>query len=531
MVHVAVDRDLLPTLETLGHPRLLVLGDLILDRYTWGDAGRVSQEAPVIVLETDAHESRLGGAANVCNMLRGLEAHVTCAGVVGEDAAGQELAAVLASTGCDVSHVLVDAARPTTVKQRFIGRAANRHPHQMLRVDREARTPLCEALERELWRRLAPLIPAHQAILISDYHKGVCTPWLIQQVAAAARQAGVPVLVDPIRGPEYGRYRGVTLMTPNRQEAELATGLTIANPRDAFRAGAQLCRQLDMPLAIVTLDCDGMALVGPDGQGELFPTRARAVYDITGAGDMVLAAVGLAMACGLAPATACRLANVAAGLEVEKVGVAIVSRAEIREQLVRWQPSAGRKQVAVDQLVEEVRRLRSQGRSIALTNGCFDLLHVGHVQFLEQAAALCDVLIVALNSDASVRRVKGPGRPVLAQSDRGAMLAALAAVDFVVAFDEDTPHNLLQRIQPDVLVKGGTYAADEVVGHEIVKAYGGRVVVTDAVEGISTTALLASSRSEPAATGRTPVSSPHVFPGPALPGVWHSHLGMSSLDY
>ncbi len=525
------DHDLLPALESLGRPRLLVLGDLILDRYTWGAAGRISQEAPVVVLETDTRESRLGGAANVCHMLRGLEAEVTCCGVVGQDVAGQEIGRLLASTGCDIANLLVDPDRPTTVKERFIGRASNRHPHQILRVDCEVTSPLCEALERELWRRLEPMIAEHQAILISDYHKGACTPWLIQRILATARRTGAPVLVDPMRGQDYSRYRGATAMTPNRLEAELATGISIGSPRDAFRAGAQLCRQLEMPMAIVTLDRDGMALARSDGSGELLPTRARAVYDITGAGDMVLATIGLGFACGLAPATACRLANVAAGLEVEKVGVAIVPRDEIREQLIRWQPAAGRKQVTLEQLADRVLRLREQGRRIVLTNGCFDLLHVGHVRFLEQAAALGDVLIVAVNSDASVRRVKGPGRPVIGQTDRAALLAALGAVDFVVAFDEDTPRELLTALRPDVLVKGGTYAADEIVGEEIVRAYGGRVCVTDAIEGISTTALLASLRGDVAPCAGTQQEQPQAVPAPGLSGGWPAHLGLSSLDY
>lgn len=535
MFHAAADHDLLATLDAWGHPRLLVLGDLILDRYTWGDAQRVSQEAPVIVLRSDAREPRLGGAANVCHMLRGLEAKVTCAGIVGDDAAGRELGDLLAATGCDVSHLLTDPSRPTTVKERFIGRASNRHPHQMLRVDSEVCTPLGESLERELWQRLAPLIAQHQAVLISDYHKGVCTPWLLAQVAAAARQAGVPVLVDPIRGPDYARYRGVTAMTPNRLEAELATGIAIRTTGDAFRAGAQLCQQLNMPLAIITLDRDGMALVGPDGKGELFPTRARAVYDITGAGDMVLATVGLAWACGASPATACRMANVAAGLEVEKVGVAIVPRDELRQQLVQSPNGSERKQVEQEALPSIVHALRAQRRSIVVACGCFDLLHVGHIRFLEQAAALGDVLIVAVESDASVRRAKGPGRPVATQADRAALLAALAMVDYVVCCDEEAPVRLLEQIQPDVLAHGGNKATSDIAGQEfagqeIVKAHGGRVCVIDRVEGYSTSELLASLRGEIAPP--IVVQSPRRPPAPvAWRGGWPTHMGLSSLDY
>lgn len=528
MSRFTADHDLLPALDALGRPRLLVVGDLILDRYAFGNAERVSPEAPVILLCTDARESRLGGAANVCHMLRGLEAEVVCAGVTGDDLAGQELRTALAETGCEISAVLVDSSRPTTVKERFIGRAANRHPHQMLRVDSETRQPLTVDMERALWQRLAAEIPRCQSVLISDYGKGVCTPWLLDQVIRAARQAGTPVLVDPIRGTDYSRYCGATTMTPNRSEAELATGLRIERPVDAFRAGSQLCRGLDMPLAIVTLDRDGMALVGPDGSGELFPTRARAVYDITGAGDMVLATIGVAWAAGLPPATACRLANVAAGLEVEKVGVAIVPRDEIRQQLLQQGPAAGNKLVSLAELDERLQALRRQGCRIVLAHGCFDLLHVGHLSCLEEAAAQGDVLVVAINGDASVRRLKGPDRPLLTQADRAAMLAALSVVDFVTVFDQDTPHALLERLRPDVLVQGGAHSADEMMGHDVVSGYGGRIHMARSVEGVSTSAMLASLRNSSSARAAAP--QPHVA-APLVSGAWPAHIDTSSLDY
>lgn len=484
--------DLLRVFEQLSHPRVMVLGDLILDRYTWGNAERVSQEAPVILLRADRREARLGGAANVCHMLRGLEAETTCVGIVGSDGDGSLLRRHLIDSGVDEAAVLVDRTRPTTVKERFIGRAANRHPHQILRVDSEVREAVCQELEDQLITRVVKRLRDHDVLLISDYDKGVCTPRVLRESIAAAIRAGVRVVVDPIRGSDYSRYRGATTMTPNRLEAELATGIKINTADDAFRAGEKLCHTLGLAMAIVTLDRDGMALVWPDGRGELFPTRARSVYDITGAGDMVLAMIGVALAAGTSPEIAIQLGNVAAGIEVEKIGVAQVSRDEIRARLLADQPVAQSKLVTIDDLERIAIAHRARGESIVFTNGCFDLLHVGHVSYLQEAAQLGHKLVVGLNSDAGVRRLKGPSRPVINETDRAAILAALACVDYVVLFDEDTPHELLHRLRPNVLVKGGTYKPSEVVGHEVVEEYGGRVCVTGMVEGISTTAIVAS---------------------------------------
>ncbi|MEX2122027.1 MAG: D-glycero-beta-D-manno-heptose 1-phosphate adenylyltransferase [Pirellulales bacterium] len=514
--------DLLTTLEGLGHPRVLVLGDLILDRYTWGNAERVSQEAPVILLRADRREARLGGAANVCHMLRGLEAVVTCAGVVGADADGELVRRMLANVGVEAAWLATDPSRPTTVKERFIGRAQGRHPHQMLRVDSEVRDPLDERLESRLADSLLGRLAEFDVVLISDYDKGVCTPRLLRAVIDAARKADVPVLVDPTRSADYLRYRGATSMTPNRLEAELATGFKIDTPDDAFRAGRKLIGDLGLDLGIVTLDRDGMALVHPDGRGNIFPTRPRAVYDITGAGDMALAMIGVCLAAGVPAGQALRLANVAAGLEVEKVGVAVIPRDEIRSRLLEEQASnqctaAGdprrvspprtaaaprQKIVSLDELVQAAADHHAAGRKLVFTNGCFDLLHLGHVTYLAEAKALGDLLIVAVNSDASVRRLKGMTRPVIRQRDRAAMLAALAAVDYVLVFHEDTPEQILKQLRPDVLVKGGTYAPSEVVGHEIVTGYGGQVAVMGLVQGISTTNILAS------------LAGQHVLKGP-----------------
>jgi D-beta-D-heptose 7-phosphate kinase/D-beta-D-heptose 1-phosphate adenosyltransferase len=486
-------KDLLHVFEGLGRPRILVLGDLMLDRYTWGDAERVSQEAPVIVLRADRRESRPGGAANVANMLAGLEAVVTTSGVVGDDPAAAELIQLLHQAGIRCDPVHVDSTRPTSVKERFVGRAANRHPSQILRVDHESHQPLESGVEDALVERLVAEVPRHDALLISDYGKGVCTERVLQAAITAARRAGVPVMIDPSRGTPMSHYRGATLVKPNRVETELATGHKIGSADDALAAGRQLCRDVAIDLVLVTLDRDGMVLVRQDGRGETFSTHARAVYDITGAGDMVMAMVGLCLAAKLDVADAVRLGNAAAGLEVERTGVAVIYRQEILAELAASDGGIARKIATRQQAAELAAEYRRRGQSVVFTNGCFDLLHVGHVKILAEAAAQGDALFVGLNSDASVTRLKGPGRPVIGEMDRAALLAALASVQHVVIFEEDTPLALIEAIRPDVLVKGGTYSAETIVGSDFVMSYGGRVHVTGMIEGMSTSNVLASA--------------------------------------
>jgi D-beta-D-heptose 7-phosphate kinase/D-beta-D-heptose 1-phosphate adenosyltransferase len=318
----------------------------------------------------------------------------------------------------------------------------------------------------------------------------VCTPRLLGELIKVCRSLDVRVLADPIRSPDYAKYHWAHGMTPNRLEAQLATGMTITEPADALAVGRRLLESLDLEAVLVTLDRDGMALVGSDGRAELLPTRPRQVYDITGAGDMVLAVVGLCLASGADYGEAAALGNVAGGLEVEKIGVALLSRQEIlRDLLDHHRPEAGK---CLDRpgVVAEVRRRRLAGQKIVFTNGCFDLLHVGHVRSLRQAAALGDFLVLGLNSDASVRRLKGSGRPLYPQEARAELLAALECVDAVTIFDEDTPLDLIAAIAPDILVKGGDYRPEEVVGREVVEAAGGRLVLIPLVEGYSTTHLI-----------------------------------------
>lgn len=486
--------ELFDTLDQLGAPKILVFGDLMLDRYLWGDAERVSPEAPVLVLRTDLEEVRLGGAASVALLLRGLGAEVRLAGVVGNDFAGQTLLKLLAEENIGRALILHDEERPTTTKERFVGRAANRHPHQILRVDRESRAPLNPHLEQQLFQAIERELETCLVLLVSDYGKGVCTPWLLQQVITAARARQIPILVDPARGIDYIRYRQATLIKPNRSEAQEATGLQIDTPDQALAAGRLLCERLELQAALITLDRDGMALVPAEEPGELVPTRQREIYDITGAGDMALAALGLCHAARLSWSEAARVANLAAGLEIERLGVTPISRDELKRALQPARPATGSKVVSLEEMIALADAYRHAGKSVVFTNGCFDLLHVGHLTYLEEATALGDVLVVAINSDQSVRRLKGHERPVIPEHDRARLLAGLACVRHVLVFDADTPHDLLRRIRPDVLVKGGTYTPDQVVGREIVQEYGGHVCVAGQVPGISTSRIVSTLR-------------------------------------
>lgn len=485
--------DLVDLVQKLGQPRVLVVGDLMLDRYIWGDAERISQEAPVILLHADKREERLGGASSVATMLRALGARVSITGMVGADSDGARIRQMLNDLGIDSEGVITDPNRPSTVKERYIGRAQHRHPQQMLRVDYETRQPVPLAVESQLAQTVTRQVREAEIVLISDYDKGLCTPNLLAATIAAARAQGLRTLADPIRGSDYRKYHACSAITPNRLEASLATGRELQNRAHIFEAAAELLQRLELEAAIITLDKDGMALAHRDGRRQIFPTRPRQVYDITGAGDMVMSMLAMALAAGASYDAAIALANVAGGLEVEKVGVATVTRDEIlHDLLVSGASLRGPvdKLRTLDAVQHELTRRRQLGQRVAFTNGCFDVLHAGHVQYLQEGRAQADMLVVGLNSDASVRRLKGNDRPINSVEARSAVLAGLHAVDYVVTFDEPTPLALIEAIRPDVLVKGADYRAHEIVGAELVQSYGGRVYLASLREGYSTSGLL-----------------------------------------
>lgn len=491
--------DLIQLVQRLGRPRVLVIGDVMLDRYIWGDAERISQEAPVILLRADKKEERLGGASSVATMLAALQADVSLVGVGGSDRDGGRVCEILDELGVDRSGVHLVKDRPTTVKERYIGRAQHKHPQQMLRVDYETREVVNGDVESGICASIESEVERADVVLISDYDKGVCTSKVMLTAISAARKRSIRVVADPIRGRNYSKYRGCSSMTPNRLEAGMGTGLPINTHDEAIAAARMLRDDLGLEAGIVTLDKDGMALSHRDGTEAIYPTRPRQVYDITGAGDMVMSVLGLALASGADYASAIRLANIAGGLEVEKIGVATVTREEIINDLLHTPTTAdayaaSTKLRTLPRLVPELEARRRIGQKIAFTNGCFDILHMGHVQYLTEARAQADCLVVGLNTDASVRGIKGPGRPVNSEEARAAVLAGLAVVDYLVLFDDATPIELIKAIRPEVLVKGADYRKEQVVGADFVESYDGRVHLAGLREGYSTTKLIQQMR-------------------------------------
>lgn len=489
---------LLDTLAAWKPFEVLVVGDFMLDQHLYGAAERLSADAPVPVLEVRRADDRPGGAANVCLDLAAMRGRVSAVGVVGADSEAGALRRLLEAAGVDPSGLVTDSTRPTTVKRNLVGLAQARHPQKMFRVDMESREPLSPAVEGAVLRAVEARLATADIVCIEDYGKGVVTERLCQGVIRAARAAGRPVLVDPAAIWDFGKYRGATSITPNRTEAERATGLVTGEDAAGGAAVAKaLLNQLDLECVVLTLDRHGALLLEAHGPEPVaVPTVARQVYDVTGAGDMMLAALAAGRANGLGWVDAVRLANAAAGLEVEVFGVEPIPIERIHADILRRETAHFATDAArpLEQVLVEIAAVRASGERVVFTNGCFDVLHAGHVALLERAATLGDFLVVGLNSDASVRRLKGEGRPVNTAADRARVLAALRAVDAVVVFDEETPARLVESILPDVLVKGADYAGREVVGREAVEAAGGRVELVELVEGRSTTATIARLR-------------------------------------
>lgn len=483
----------LAELEILG---VLVVGDLMLDDFVYGEVSRISPEAPAPVLAVSRSEMVAGGAGNVARNLAALGARCVFVGVVGEDEAGRRLASDLASAPRIEAHLVVDPARPTTRKTRYV---SEHHSTHLLRADWELATPVDAATEQALIAQALAALPRVGAVVLSDYAKGVLTPGLIAAVIAAARKAGKPVIVDPKRF-DVTVYHGATLITPNRQELTVATGRDATTDDDAAIAAEELRQKVGATAVLVTRSEQGMTLVAEGEASVHVPAYAVKVLDVSGAGDTVVAVLAAMLASGAGFEPAMRAANAAAAVVVGKRGTATVSLTELRARILPAASLASEEKIVFDWSVLD-RRLdvwRRQGLRIGFTNGCFDLLHPGHVRVLAQARAACDRLLVGLNGDASVNRLKGEGRPVQDAHARAEVLAALEAVDLVVVFDQDTPLELIQRVRPKVLVKGGDYTAETVVGREVVEAEGGEVILVETVPGHSTTSMIARSGSRPA---------------------------------
>ena len=468
---------------------VLCVGDLMLDEFNYGGVGRISPEAPAPVIAVERHERMAGAAANVARNIAGLGAHCVIVGLVGEDEGGRLLMQALAAETAIEPYLVVDRARPTTRKVRFVSDHYSTH---LLRADWERAAPATADLEKSLIDRARAALPRAGALILSDYAKGALTANVVRQLIDAA--GPMPVIVDP-KGADFSIYRGATLITPNRKELGEATRRPVGSKAEIAAAGAELLRIAGCKAALVTLSEDGMMLIEQGTEPVYVPAYPVKVRDVSGAGDTVAAVLSVMLATGADLETAMRTANAAAAVVVGKRGIATVSPAELRSRILPRATLASEEKVFYDWSVldEKLVEWRRAGLRIGFTNGCFDILHPGHVRLLTEARAVCDVLVVGLNSDDSVKRLKGLGRPVQEQQARAEVLAALEAVDAVVIFEQDTPLELIRRVRPKVLVKGADYKHDEVVGHELVEADGGEVVLVELLPGHSTTGVLSRS--------------------------------------
>jgi len=480
-------------LAELAQQTVLCVGDLMLDRFVYGEVARISPEAPAPVLAVRREETAPGGAGNVARNIAGLGARCMLISVVGDDDAGRALAAAFGKTGGQIEAKLaIDASRPTTEKARFV---SEQHSTHLLRADWEETHPLPKRCEDEILAFALKALPNCGALVLSDYGKGVLTPHVIERLIAAARKAKKPVVVDP-KHADYRAYQGATLVTPNRAELSRAAHRDLRSAADIVDAAAKLVATADLEAILVTRSEEGMTLVSRGGAPIHIPSHPVKMRDVSGAGDTVVATIAAMLAMGAELEAAARVANAAAAVVVGKRGTAAVNFVEMRAILV---PSAARahdeKIVRDGSLLDErLGEWRRMGLRIGFTNGCFDLIHPGHLKVLAGARAACDRLIVGLNSDASARRLKGAGRPIQDEVARAEVLAALEAVDLVVPFEEDTPLELIRRVKPAVLVKGGDYTKAEVVGRDIVEAEGGEVVLIETLPERSTTRLVERSK-------------------------------------
>jgi D-beta-D-heptose 7-phosphate kinase/D-beta-D-heptose 1-phosphate adenosyltransferase len=472
---------------------VLCVGDLMLDDFVYGEVARISPEAPAPVIAVRRSEMVIGGAGNVARNVASLGAHCVFVGLVGEDDAGRTLKAALAAEPRIAASLIVDGSRPTTRKVRFVSEHYATH---LLRADWEEARPADAKAEKALLDAALAAMPKADALVLSDYAKGVLTPGLIRRLIEAALAAGKPVLVDP-KGSDYSVYRGATMVTPNRKELAEAVRREISGDAGVAAAADELRRALDCDALLVTRSDEGMTLVTRNDAPVHVPAYAVKISDVSGAGDTVVAVLATMLGLKADYESAMRAANAAAAVVVGKRGTATVSLGELRHRILPAATLAAEDKILFDwkELDARLEAWRKQGLRIGFTNGCFDILHPGHVRLMAQARAACDRLVVGLNSDDSVSRLKGPERPVQKVQARAEVLAALEAIDLVVVFEEDTPRNLIARIRPSVLIKGADYTREQVVGHEIVEAYGGEVLLVELLPGHSTSDIVKRSRS------------------------------------
>jgi D-beta-D-heptose 7-phosphate kinase/D-beta-D-heptose 1-phosphate adenosyltransferase len=465
---------------------ILVIGDLMIDEYVWGHVNRISPEAPVQIVEAAKEESTLGGAGNVVKNLVSLDAKVYVCSVVDEGTTGSFILQELRKLGVDLSGVFREPSKVSSKKTRILSVDTNQ---QILRIDRESVHPISHDGERKIIAFVESNIDSFRGIILSDYLKGVLTKNLLGNVIARARRNNIPVIVDP-KGRDYTKYRNASVITPNKKEAETLLNVQIGDDEALLKAGRSLLKRVITDAILITLGKDGMAFFQKGKKTVHVPAVKKEVYDVTGAGDTVISLLGLGYASGLDPVKSIEIANAAAGIVVSKIGTATATRQEIIDDFMRHRMYSSDKVVERPRLAKLTEQMRKNGKTVVFTNGCFDILHVGHTSFLRQAGQLGDVLIVGLNSDDSVRRLKGLHRPIVPMKERAAILSSLAGVDYINIFEEDTPLKLIEAVRPDILVKGDDYKKEEVVGHEFVESYGGRVELIPLLRGVSTSSII-----------------------------------------
>ena len=477
-------------LKLIPEQTIVCVGDLMLDEFVYGEVSRISPEAPAAILAVRRNELSVGGAGNVARNIAALGARCIFLGVVGEDDASRTLMRALAAEPLIEPHIVVDARRPTTRKVRFV---SEHHATHLLRADWELAEPLDAKTEKALIDRTLAALPRAGSVVLSDYAKGTLTPRVIRAVIEAANAAGIPIIVDP-KAVDYSIYRGATVVKPNRKELSEATRRRADSDADVIAAALELNGVLGTDAVVVSLSDAGLMLVPANGAAIHVPAYPIKLGDTSGAGDTVVAALAVLLATNAGYEPAVRAANAAAAVVVGKRGTATVSAAELRSRILPAASLAPEEKVVFDWSVLDQRLAAWRDLRIGFTNGCFDLLHPGHIKLLSETRAACDRLIVGLNGDASVRRLKGEGRPLQEVHARAEVLAALEAVDLVVVFDQDTPLELIRRVRPKILAKGGDYRHEEVVGHELVESDGGEVILVDLMPGFSTSKIVRRSR-------------------------------------
>ena len=477
--------QLVPLIGALAKARVLCVGDVMLDHFHYGTVDRISPEAPIPVLKVEREDAMLGGAGNVVRNLRSLGAQARFITVVGKDGAGKEIARQIRDHGV-ADKPIVDDGRRTSTKTRYLAGG-----QQVLRADRETDHPLSPKVEKKLIRAATSAMRGCKVVVLSDYGKGVLTGKVAAEIIKIARQAKKTVIVDP-KGADFSRYRGAGLITPNLRELAEATGKAVETDRDVTAAAKHLIRKYKLGAVLVTRSADGMTVVPAKGRAVHLAAESQEIFDVSGAGDTVVAAIATALGAGIPLADAAALANVAAGIVVGKVGTAAADAADVVARLHHQDLSSAEAKVLSAQQVEDrVAAWRRAGHKIGFTNGCFDLLHPGHVSLLRQAKRACGRLVVGLNSDASVAGQKSDGRPVQSEAARATVVASLATVDAVVIFADKTPLTLIKALRPDVLVKGADYDLEGVVGADVVKRRGGKVLLAKLEPGFSTSATIA----------------------------------------